>query len=96
MLVKNRNISAIVVAPYWDNQTWFSDLIRIADKIILLEKIPYVFLLVNKLNRNFASSTKWKIMILRIPKGMVKETKWFNLKVEDIFKSKWYLILGDN
>ena len=88
MLVKNRNISAVVVAPYWVNQTWFSDLIRIADKIILLEKSPYVFLPVNKLNRNFASSTKWKIMILRIPKGIVRETKWFNLKVEDIFKSK--------
>ena len=75
MLVKNRNILAVVIAPYWVNQTWFSDLIRIADKIILLEKSPYLFLLVNKLNRNFAGSTKWKIMILHIPKGIVKETK---------------------
>ena len=96
MLVKNRNILAVVVAPYLVNQTWFSDLIRIVDKIILLEKGPYVFLPINKLNRNFVGSTKWKIMILRIPKGMVKETKWFNLKVEDMFKSRWYLILGDN
>ena len=78
MLVKNRNISAIVVAPYWVNQTWFSDLIKIDDKIILLEKSPYVFLPVSKLNRNFVGSTKWKIMILRIPKETVKETKWFN------------------
>ena len=75
LLIKNRNISAIVVAPFWVNQTWFSDLIKIADKIILLEKSPYVFLPVNKLNRNFAGSTKWKIMILRIPKGKVQETK---------------------
>ena len=89
MLVKNRNISTVVVAPYWVNQTWFSDLIKIADKTILLEKSPYIFLPVNKLNRNFAGSTKWKIMILRIPKEIVKETKWFNLKVKDIFKSKW-------
>ena len=89
MLVKNRNILVVVVAPYCVNQTWFSDLIGLTDKIILLEKIPYVFLLVNKLNRNFAGSTKWKIMILRIPKGIVKETKWFNLKVEDMFASKW-------
>ena len=89
MLVKNRNISAVVVAPYWVNQNWFSDLVGLADKIILLEKSPYIFLLVNKLFRNFASSTKWKIMILRIPKGLVKEMKWFNLKVEDMFKSKW-------
>ena len=88
MLVKNRNILAVVVAPYWVNQTWFSDLIKIADKIILLEKSPYVFLLINKLNRNFASNTKYKIMILHIPKGIVRETKWFNLKVEDMFKSK--------
>ena len=35
-------------------------------------------------------------MILRIPKGIVKETKWFNLKVEDMFANKWQLILGDN
>ena len=89
MLVKNRNISAIVIAPYWVNQTWFSDLIKIADKIILLEKSPYVFLPVNKLSRNFAGSTKWKIMILRIPKGIIKKTQWVNLKVEDMFKSKW-------
>ena len=74
MLVKNRNISAVVVAPYWVNQNWFSDLVGLADKIILLEKSLYVFLPVNKLNRNFAGSTKWKIMILRIPKGIVKET----------------------
>ena len=78
LLIKNRSISAIVVAPFWVNQTWFSDLIKIADKIILLEKSPYVFLPINKLNRNFAGSTKWKIMILRIPKGKVQETKWFN------------------
>ena len=39
MLVNNRNILAIVLAPYWVNQTWFSDLIKI-DKIILLEKSP--------------------------------------------------------
>ena len=88
MLIKNRNISAIVVAPFWVNQTWFSDLIKIADKIILLEKV-LTFFSVNKLNRNFAGSTKWKIMILRIPKGKVQETKWFNLKVEDMFKNKW-------
>ena len=75
MLVKNRNILAIIVAPYWVNQTWFSDLIKIANKIILLEKSPYVFLLVNKLNRNFVSSMKWKIILLCIPKGIVKETK---------------------
>ena len=89
LLIKNGNISAIVVAPFWVNQTWFSVLIKIADKIILLEKSPYVFLPVNKLNRNFAGSTKWKIMILRIPKGKVQETKWFNLKLEDMFKNKW-------
>ena len=89
MLVKNRNISAVVRAPYWVNQTWFSNLIKLADKIILLEKSPYVFLLVNKLNRNFVGSTKWKQMILYIPKGIVKETKWFNLKVEEMFQSKW-------
>ena len=70
MLVKNRNISTVVVAPYWVNQTWFSDLIKLADKIILLEKSPYVFLPINKLNRNFTGSTKWKIMILHIPKGI--------------------------
>ena len=86
MLVKNRNISAVVVASYRINQTWFSDLIRIENKIILLEKNPYVFLPINKLYRNFAGSTKWKIMILRIPKGIVKETKWFNL---NMFKSQW-------
>ena len=89
MLIKNRNILTIIVAPYWVNQTWFSDLIKIADKIILLEKSPYVFLPVNKLNRNFAGSTKWKIMILRILKEIVKKTQWFNLKVKDMFKSKW-------
>ena len=43
MLVKNRNISAVVVAPYWVSQTWFSDLIGLADKIILLEKIITFF-----------------------------------------------------
>ena len=59
-----------------------------ADKIILLEKSPYVFLPVNKLNRNFAGSTKWKIMILHIPKGIVQKTKWYNLKVEDMFNTK--------
>ena len=85
MLVKNRNISSVMVAPYRVNQTCFSDLIKLADKIILLQKSPYVFLLVNKLNRNFEGSMKWKIMILHIPKGIVKETKWFNLKVEEMF-----------
>ena len=87
--MQNRNISAVVVAPYWVYQTWFSDLKRLADKIILLEKSPYVFLSINKLNRNFVGSTKWKIMILQIPKGIIKETKWFNLKVEEMFQSIW-------
>ena len=89
MLIKNRNISAIVVAPNWFNQNWFSDLVGLIDKIILLEKSPYIFLLVNKLNRNFAGSTKWKIMMLRISKEIVKETKWFNLKVDNMLKSNW-------
>ena len=80
MLVKNRSIWAIVVTPYWVNQTWFSDLTGMADIITLLEKIPYVYLPINKLNKNFTGNTKWKIMILRISKGIVRETKWFNLK----------------
>ena len=79
MHVKNRNITALVVAPYWVNQTWFCDLIKLADKLKLLAKSPYVFLLVNKLSRNFAGSTKWKILILHIPKGIVKETKCFKV-----------------
>ena len=66
----------------WPTQSWFSDLLSLAEVVIVLEKSSKIFLPVNKFNRAFAGSTKWPTMLLKISPH--KKKKWINLKVEQL------------
>ena len=55
-----------MVGPLWPAQPWFRPLIDLAEQVVILDKSSKVFLPVNKFNRSFAKSTRWRIMILKI------------------------------
>ena len=49
---------------------------------------------INKANRYFAANIKWKVMILLIKNK--SPTKWYYLKLKDLFNKNVQKILGKN
>ena len=92
--MENLGLHSIIVAPFQKTQLWFKDLTNLAEKIIVLDKDREIFMPINKANRDFAASTKWKVMILLI--NNKSPTKWYYLKLKDLFNKNVQKILGKN